>query len=298
MINQLVARSLPLAPKWLVRKVAMRYIAGETVADAAKTVADLNGLGAVATIDVLGEFVTSREQAIHETATARTVLDAITGHGLKSGLSVKLTSLGMDIEDEFLYNNLRSILEQARSIGCFVRLDMENSPYHDRTFAIYRRMRDEGFENLGIVLQAYMRRCEQDIKDLADLKPSVRLCKGIYRESSEIAYQGREEVRDNYKRLLRQLFDAGSYVGIATHDDDLIEDARDLLAERQELHGHCEFQMLYGVRNELRNKLLDTEHRLRIYVPFGADWYGYSVRRLRENPQIAGHVLRALFTKQ
>lgn len=298
MINQLVARALPLVPRSLVRVIAMRYIAGETIGDAVATVQQLNSEYAKATIDVLGEFVKSREQAISETATSRIVLDAIAENELDSGLSVKLTSLGLEFDDEFCYRNLYSIVKHAHEVNRFVRIDMENSPYTSRTLLMYRRLREEGFENVGIVLQAYMRRSSRDIDDLADLKPSVRLCKGIYREIPQIAYQTREEVQDNFKHLLRQLLDNGSYVGIATHDDVLVQDAQLLFMDNPQYAGQYEYQMLYGVRTELRRALIMDGNRLRVYVPFGADWYGYSVRRLRENPQIAGHVFRAIFRKE
>lgn len=296
MLNELVAKALPIVPKPIVRVVSSRYIAGETVQDAVNTTHKLNSANAKATIDVLGEFVSSRTQAEQETAMSAKVLDAIGETGIKSGLSVKLTSLGLDIEDEFCYKNVLGLVKKAHDIKRFVRLDMENSPYTTKTIDIYKRLRSEGLSNTGVVIQAYMRRSEDDIKDLAKLGASVRLCKGIYIEPGDVAFQGRGEVQDNYKKLLRLLFDNDMYVGIATHDDVLLDDARNEIAKRGIKPDRYEFQMLLGVREQKRDALIKEGHPMRIYVPFGHDWYGYSVRRLKENPEVAGHIMKAMFT--
>lgn len=296
MLNELIAKSLPIVPKPIVRQVSSRYIAGETVPDAVNTVRRLNGLGAVCTVDVLGEFVSSRSQAEQEAQMSQTVLDAINANQLQSGLSVKLTSLGLDIDDEFCYTNVRSIIAKAQAINRFVRLDMENSPYTDKTIALYHRLRADGFDNTGVVIQAYMRRSEDDIRNLSKAGTSVRLCKGIYVESETIAFRGREEVQENYKRLLRLLFDNNMYVGIATHDDVLLDFALEEIAKRGVPRDRYEFQMLLGVREQKRDALIKQGHKVRIYVPFGHDWYGYSVRRLKENPEVAGHIFKAMFT--
>lgn len=296
MLNELIAKSLPIVPKPIVRQVSSRYIAGETVPDAVNTVRRLNGLGAVCTVDVLGEFVSSRSQAEQEAQMSSTVLDAIHTNQLQSGLSVKLTSLGLDIDDEFCYNNVRSIVAKAQAIKRFVRLDMENSPYTDKTITLYHRLRTDGFDNTGVVIQAYMRRSEDDIRKLSKAGASVRLCKGIYVESEIIAFRGREEVQENYKQLLRLLFDNNMYVGIATHDDVLLDFALEEIAKRGVSRDRYEFQMLLGVREQKRDALIKQGHKIRIYVPFGHDWYGYSVRRLKENPEVAGHIFKAMFT--
>jgi proline dehydrogenase len=296
MLNELIAKALPIVPKPIVRSVSNRYIAGETLQEAVSCVRRLNALGAVGTVDVLGEFVTSREQATHETAMSREVVDALADNTLKSGLSVKLTSLGLDIDDDFCYANVRSVVARAKEKGRFVRLDMENSPYTTRTLDIYQRLHSEGLTNTGVVIQAYMRRSEGDIESLARLKTSVRLCKGIYIEDVSIAFREREQVQDNYKRLLRQLFDNEMYVGIATHDDALLDFALSEIAKRGLGRDRYEFQMLLGVREQKRNELINAGHKVRIYVPFGHDWYGYSVRRLKENPEVAGHIFKAMFT--
>jgi proline dehydrogenase len=279
-----------------VRSVSNRYIAGETLADAVRTVRNLNNAGAVGTVDVLGEFVDSKQQATDETTMSLRVVDALAENQLKSGVSVKLTSLGLDIDDEFCFANVRSVVARAKENGRFVRLDMENSPYTTRTIDIYRRLHATGLTNTGVVIQAYMRRSEDDIRSLAPLGTSVRLCKGIYIEDVSIAYRERSEVQESYKRLLTLLFEQGMYVGIATHDDELLDFARNEIIRRSIPQTNYEFQMLLGVREQKRDELIRDAHKVRIYVPFGHDWYGYSVRRLKENPEVAGHIVKAMFT--
>lgn len=296
MLNALIAKLLPIVPKPIVKVVASRYIAGATIEDAVRVVRGLNNNNTKATIDVLGEFVESREQSLEETEMSLLTLDAIRQHNLRSGLSIKPTSLGLGIEEEFCYKNVHRVIERAQEYGRFVRIDMENSPYTTKTLNLYRRLRADGLDNTGVVIQAYMRRSEEDIRSLVALNASVRLCKGIYIESEDIAFKGREEVQNNYKKLLVQLFDNGLYVGIATHDDVLINFAREYIAKHGIAKDRYEFQMLLGVRDDKRSELVREGHALRVYVPYGRDWYGYSVRRLKENPQMAGHVLKAIFT--
>ncbi len=296
MLNALIAKSLPIIPKSIVRTVAKRYIAGDMLSDAVRTAKDLASKGAASTIDVLGEFVTSKERALRETASSREVIDAIAENKLPSYLSVKPTSLGLDIDNSFGYENIRSLIELAAESGVFVRMDMENSPYTSATLDYYRRLRSEGFTNVGIVIQAYMRRSEDDVRSLLAYAPSVRLCKGIYVEDASIAYKQPNEIRANYKKLLRILTNGGAKVGIATHDDELISDAEKLLSGQQFGRESHEFQMLLGVREERRDALLRAGQRVRIYVPFGKDWYGYSTRRLKENPKMAWYIFKALFT--
>jgi proline dehydrogenase len=287
MLNKLIIKTMPLVPKPIIHLVAKKYIAGDTLADAVRVTQDFQKLGGMTTIDVLGEFVTTKERALHEKEQSKLVLGAILDNSLPTYLSVKPTSLGLGIDTEFAYNNIKEILAIAESNGTFVRLDMENSPYTDKTLDLFRRFRADGFMNVGVVIQAYMRRSWDDIVSIADLNPTIRLCKGIYREAPEIAYQGKDEVRDNFKRLLRLIFDKGLYVGIATHDDILLNDAMNEITKQNLKKEDYEFQMLLGVREERRNEILRLGHNLRIYVPFGEDWYGYSTRRLKENPDMA-----------
>lgn len=296
-LNQLIIRTMPLVPKAIIRRISSRYIAGENLEDAVRVTKDLMTLGGMSTIDVLGEFVTTKEMALHERQMCSFVLDAIYENHLESYLSVKPTSLGLDIDFDFAYSNIKMLVEKATDFGLFVRLDMENSPYTDKTFEVFKKLRSEGFQNVGIVIQAYLYRSESDIKKLASYKPSIRLCKGIYRESPSIAIQDKEAIRTNYKKLLKLIIDLGLYPAIATHDEHLIRYALELIQNYNLKREDYEFQMLLGVREERRNELLSNGHRLRVYVPFGKDWYGYSTRRLKENPDIAGHIFKALFIK-
>lgn len=296
LFNSLVVASLPLIPKSVVRIVAQRYIAGPQLVDAVRVTKELMSKGATSTIDVLGEFVESRERALRETATQALVIDAIRQHSLSSYLSVKLTSLGLDIDHEFAYQNLCSLVDDAAKHNIFVRMDMENTPYTDVTLDFYRRLRSEGRSNVGVVIQAYLRRSESDIRSLLEYAPSVRLCKGIYVESVEHAFQDPDEVRANYRKLLGILLSAEGRTHIATHDEALIVDAERQVRERECLPERYEFQMLLGVREDRRDVLLKAGHGVRIYVPFGEDWYGYSTRRLKENPKVAGYIAKAVLT--
>lgn len=295
LFDRIIAQSLPLVPKPIVRRVAWRYIAGTTLEDAIACARRLAERGASATIDALGEFVRSPAHTERETAQAIATLDAIADSRIPAYLSLKLTSIGLSFDPVLAESNLLRILDHARSRGLFVRIDMENSPYTTATLNLYRRMRERGYDNLGVVIQAYLYRSEQDVRDLAPYKADIRLCKGIYNEDASIAIKDREQIRASYRRLLRLIVELGMTVRIATHDDHLIADAEQLIAERNLERDRYEFQMLLGVREHKRDELLERGYPVRIYIPYGEDWYGYSLRRLRENPLVAGHVFRALF---
>ncbi len=296
LINQLVVKSLPLVPKPLVRYFANRYIAGETLADAVTCVRQINTEGACATLDVLGEDIFTKEEAVASRNGSIEVLEAITREKLDSNLSIKLTSLGLKLDKAFTVENVREILKVAAQKNIFVRFDMEDSTATSDTIDVFRTLHKE-FPNTGIVLQAYLFRTEDDTKLLAKEAPNFRLCKGIYKESPTIAFQKREEVQQNYLKLLKLMFESKSYVGIATHDSVLVDGAYKLIADMGLKKSEYEFQMLLGVRPELRNKLVKDGHKVRLYVPFGQHWYGYSIRRFKENPEIAGYVARAVFTR-
>ena len=301
-LNQAISWALPVIPKPVVRKVSERYIAGATLEDGMRTVRTLNSKGADATVDVLGEFIRSLDQAKENTAYCCEVIRRLHKDSLRGNLSIKLTSLGLAIDPDVCEKNVREILVTARENGnLFVRMDMENSPYTTKTIDLYRALRRE-FTNVGIVLQAYLRRTKNDVDILLaegaanTWKTNVRLCKGIYREAEEIAFQGRKEIQDNYMACLDALFRHGAYVGIATHDDVLIDAAKRSIEQYGLATDAFEFQMLLGVRETVRDSLIQEGYRMRIYVPFGEDWYGYSIRRLKENPQMAGYIVKALFT--
>ncbi len=293
-LNNLVAKTLPYVPKPIVGQVSKRYIAGSSLQDAVRVVKDLNAKGMMATLDLLGEDIHEEAEALAIKDEWLKVIQSVKDHQIDSNISLKLSQLGLRIDKELCYQNVLAIVETARRSSNFVRIDMEDSSTASDTLALYRRLREAGFNNAGVVIQAYLRRSEKDIRALAKLKTNFRLCKGIYIEPVEIAYRDREEVRRNFVLLLRTIFESGCYVGIATHDEYVIEKAYELIEKYRQPHDRYEFQMLLGVRQELRDSIVRKGHRMRVYVPFGEQWYAYSVRRLKENPQIAGYVLKAM----
>ena len=293
-LNNLIVGTLPYVPKPIVAKFAGRYIAGAAISDAVLTVRYLNTLKAMATVDVLGEDIFTKEQAMESRDGNIAALNAIAGHQLDSNLSIKLTSLGLKMDKQFCVNNTSAIIDTAKKHNNFVRIDMEDRTCTDDTLEIYRTMRAR-YEKVGIVIQAYLHRSEDDVRKLVSEKANVRLCKGIYVEPADVAIKDRKGIQDNYLKLLRILLEGGSYVGIATHDDVLINGAKEIIKDLDLGKDKYEFQMLLGVRDETRKRLIDEGHRLRVYVPFGKDWYAYSIRRLKENPQMAGHVFKAIF---
>jgi proline dehydrogenase len=291
-VDRLIATSLPVVPKPLVRHFADRYMAGETLEDALATVASLNRIGAVATVDVLGEFIHERSQALRTADEYVALLDAIAREQLDSTVSVKLSALGLELDPDLALELVTRVVEVAAGHDNRVRIDMEHSGLTDGTLAVYRTLREAGHENVGIVLQAYLRRTFDDVRALADLTPSVRLVKGIYIEPPEIAYTERALINRNFLALLRELVDLGCRVAVATHDEALVGEARRLADQRNLTPDIYEFQLLLGVKEQLRDRLIAAGHRVRIYTPYGEAWYGYSVRRLKENPSIAGYVAR------
>jgi proline dehydrogenase len=290
LLDRAVVRLLPAVPKPVVRRISDRYIAGETVADACRTVKRLNATGRMATIDVLGEEITNAEQALEIVRAYHDVFEAIEGERLDSNVSVKLTGLGLKLGYDLCKENLQTVVLHAAESGNFVRIDMEDSSCTTDTLRMYRELREEGLDNVGVVLQAYLRRTIRDIRELAPLRPNIRLCKGIYIEPPLIAYQEFDEVRQNFVRCLRELLRGGCYVGIATHDQWLIDEGRRVVEERGLAPEEYEFQMLLGVRAYAGDRLIRDGHRLRVYVPFGKHWYAYSMRRLQENPKIASYI--------
>ena len=296
MLNELVLKTMPIMPRSLIYLFAKKYIAGAKLSDAVKVCKKLEDKGACSTIDTLGEFVISEIQAKKETKMSLGVLDAINQNNLESYLSIKPTSLGLEFDFEFAYQNIKSAVEKAKEHNLFVRLDMENAPYTTKTLDIYKKLRDEGYDNIGFVIQAYLKRSMDDLKDLAHYKPSTRLCKGIYNEHPDIAYKDKEEIRENYKELLQYMVESGYYPAIATHDKPLLDFAENLIKERGMNTDEYEFQMLLGVTESLRSRLINNGHKVRVYVPYGEDWYGYSIRRLNENPKMVGHIIKSIFT--
>ena len=273
-----------------MQKLSERYIAGPELKDARETVRRLNAEGKMATIDVLGKEITNEDEAAAIVRAYQDVFADIERCGIDANVSVKLTALGLKLGYDVCRANLETVVADAASRNNFVRIDMEDSSTTNDTLHLYRELREAGYDNAGIVLQAMLRRTVADVRALADLRPSVRLCKGIYVEPPEIAYRDFGAVRASFVRALETLLDGGSYVGIATHDEWLIDQARRIVRERELGREEYEFQMLLGVRPELGDRLVRDGHRLRIYVPFGRQWYAYSLRRLQENPKIAGYI--------
>lgn len=273
-----------MVPKPVVQLFSSRYIAGPALADAVACVRRLNAEGKRATVDVLGEEIRDEAGALAITRAYCDALDEIGRLGLESNISVKLTALGLDLSYDFCRVNLETVLDK----GNFVRIDMEDTSTTDDTLRLYRELREDGRDNVGIVLQAHLRRTMDDVYELSDLRPNVRICKGIYVEPPTLAFTDADEIRANFVRAMDTLLDAGSHVGIATHDEELIQYAL------QRVPGtDYEFQMLLGVREERASELVAQGHPLRVYVPFGEQWYAYSMRRLQENPAMAGAIARA-----
>ena len=289
-LDRALVRALPAVPRPVIRRISERYIAGTELADACRVVQGLNDAGKLATIDVLGEEITHADEARAIACEYEDVFQTIERQCLDSNVSVKLTALGLKLGYELCRENLELVVRRAAESANFVRIDMEDSSCTDDTLRMYRELRERGYDNVGVVLQAYLRRTLADIEALADLRPNVRLCKGIYVEPPSIAYQEFEEVRESFVAALDALFGIGSYVGIATHDEWLIDQGRRLVTQHRRTRQDYEFQMLLGVREKLGDLLVRQGHRLRIYVPYGREWYAYSMRRLQENPKIAGYV--------
>ena len=290
----LIVKGMPLIPKPVVRRVAARYVAGATLEEALSTVETLARDGAMSTLDLLGEEVSDEARATAAVVEYERMLDQIAARDLPSNVSIKLSLIGLEIDEELCRENVERLVMAAARHGNFVRIDMEDASTVDATLRIYRDIHAR-HHNLGVVLQAYMRRTLRDIADLPRDAANVRLCKGIYIEPRATAWKGFETVRMNYLAALEKLWSRGVYVGIATHDEHLVCGAialADRLGVRPE---RFEFQMLLGVEPELRRILLAGGYRLRVYIPYGRDWYPYSLRRLRENPEVAMHVLKAMF---
>ena len=294
LFDRLVVTTLPVVPKLIVRRVAARYVAGERLEDAMRVVGELHAEGALATVDLLGEEVKQRAEASAALAEYLRLAEVIRQRGLTHcNISVKPTQLGLTIDKEFCRDNFAQLVEKTSADGTFVRLDMEDRTTTSATIELYHDL-DARYGGVGTVFQAYMRRTLRDIAELRTEAPNIRLCKGIYIEPRQAAWKGYETVRHNFIAALEKLFSRDIYVGIATHDEYLICAAVALIDRLGIPRHRYEFQMLLGVEPELRRILIGEGHRLRVYIPYGRDWYLYSVRRLRENPKIAGYVLRAL----
>ena len=292
-LDRLVVASLPLVPKPIVRRVASRYVAGDTLDAALETMRALAAEGAMGTMDVLGESVTHRDQTLATRDEYLRTVDAIAASGLAANISVKPTAVGLAIDPALALENCAAICARAKEHGMFVRLDMEDSPYTEATLRLVLALR-ERFEAVGAVLQAYLKRSLSDLDRLLEKKINVRICKGIYVEPRTIAWQNRATIVRNFAALVDKQIAGGAYAAIATHDEACVQLALATIDRLKVPRDRYEFQMLLGVDPVLRKSLLQDGHRLRVYVPYGRDWYAYSTRRLKENPSIARHVLRSM----
>lgn len=295
LVDRAIAFVLPAVPKPVVGYFSKPYIAGSTADDAFRVVRSLAREGAMATLDILGEFVTTPEEVETNAVAYTALLEKIRAEGLPdTNVSVKLTALGLTLDRELCLRKMRDLVGTAARFGNFVRIDMEDSPCTDPTLAVYRTLRAEFPGHVGVVLQSRLRRTLDDVDALTEEPANFRLCKGIYLEPREIAFTDPELIRSNFTLALERMIERGAYVGIATHDERLAWEALRIVRKVSLPRDRYEFQMLLGVDETLRRILIRDGHRLRVYVPFGEKWHAYSMRRLRENPQVAGYILKAL----
>lgn len=298
MLGNFVSRLMPLVPRAIVGRVARRYIAGETLDAAVSCVRALNERGFSATCDLLGEEVSTADSAVAAVAAYRRLIAALSAADCRSGISLKLSQLGLCFDLALAEENLRAVLEAARGPSCFVRIDMEDSTLTTATLDLYRKLRAEfPGGRIGTVVQSYLFRTQVDLDDLLaePTPPDLRMCKGIYRESPEVAFTNPALITRNFIRLTGKLLSAGARVGIATHDTAIIDALENLVVTRRIPKDQYEFQVLLGVPIERRmDRLVANGHRVRVYVPYGEAWYAYSTRRLRENPEMAGHIFKAM----
>ena len=281
----------------LLTKLASAFVAGETPDEAMRVVRRLNEKNITGTLDVLGENVTNKEEAEKAVQAYLDLLDTINQAGVKSHVSLKLTQMGLDIDDEYCYQNMVKIVRKAKEYNNFVRIDMEGSDYTQKTLDIFYRLHKEFNDSVGIVIQAYLFRSEKDIEELNKIKARVRLCKGAYKEPPTIAYKKMKDIRKNFIKLAEMLFLNGNYPAIATHDDYLIDWTKNFVKEKGISNNEFEFQMLYGIRTKTQERLAKEGYNIRIYIPFGTHWLPYFYRRLRERKENVWFVVKNLFKR-
>jgi proline dehydrogenase len=302
MFNKFVAAILPYFPKKFIWIFSRSYISGENIDDAMRVSKDLNSKNIKVTLDVLGEFIKTLDEAESNKKEYLNLIDISYKNNINGNFSLKPTSFGLLLDKEICYNHIREIVEKAASVRGFIRIDMEDSPCTDDEIVLFRRLKSEFPANVGLVVQAYLRRTLKDVEQMADLNSqsaplNFRLCKGIYVESESIAFKKYEEINSHYLEDLEFMFRNKIYAGIATHDRTLVESSYNLIRNYNVPRDMYEFQMLYGVTPKLRESIVNEGHNMRVYVPFGKQWFGYSTRRLKENPKMASHIIKALFYK-
>lgn len=302
MFNKLIALLLPYMPEKIIWIFSKRYIAGVTENDAIKAAKKLNEKGMIVTLDILGEFIKTLDEAERNRDEYLNLIDVVEKDNIHGNYSVKPTMFGLLLDKEICYQHIRAIVEKAASYNNFIRVDMEDSTCTTDTINMFRKLKAEFPNNVGLVVQAYMKRTLKDLEDLMDIHSEkepldYRLCKGIYVESADVAYKKYEEINEHFLKDLEFMFKNGVYAAIATHDKPLVYGAYELIEKYKVPNDKYEFQMLFGVTPELRQSILDKGHRLRVYVPYGKRWFGYSTRRLKENPKMANHIIKALFVR-
>ncbi len=285
-----------VAKKYGLRFGAARFVAGETVPLAVKTIKELNQKNLAVTLDYLGEFVDNEAEANEMADYSIKAIEAIGKDKLNAQLSLKMTSMGLDISEKVVMHNMRRILEAARKHNVFVTIDMEDYSRCQKTIDVFKELKKE-FDNVGTVIQAYLYRTVADMEDLNSYKPNLRLVKGAYKESPEVAFPDKKDVDENFKKIIKMHLLNGNYTAIATHDDEMIEYTRQLVKEENISKDQFEFQMLYGIRPERQEQLAGEGYTMRVYVPFGNDWYGYFMRRLAERPANVAFVLKGIIKK-
>jgi proline dehydrogenase len=295
LFDKMVVWGLPFVPKPIVGYFSKNYIAGSTLDDAIRVVKKLNSKGMMATMDLLGEEITRKEQAISAANEYKEILKRIHSEKLDSNISLKPTHMGLNLSKELCYENIKSIIETAKKYNNFVRIDMEDRTTTTDTIEMYLQLKSEFEGYVGTVIQAYLRRTSEDINQLINENANLRLCKGIYVETRKDAYRDMKLINENFKFNLEKLLTHKCYTGIATHDEELVWHALKTIEKLKRKKKEYEFQMLLGVDEELREIIVNAGHRLRVYVPYGKDWYAYSTRRLKENPKMAGYVLKKIF---
>lgn len=295
LLNRLVVGSAPLMPKFVIGRVASVYVAGDKLEDGLNLAKKLNSKGFTATLDLLGEEVSNRKETNKIRKAYCDLLDGIANYGIDCNISLKLTALGLKFDEELCWDNLSVVLDKAREYNNFVRMDMEDSTVTDATIRMCKKGK-KYYSKCGTVLQAYMHRTSDDIDNLNTHNANIRLCKGAYKESSEIAYQDYQEIRNNYMINAEKIMDAGIFIGLATHDEWIIHKLENLIIKKKYKKTKYEFQALSGVPiDSTLERLINSGHKVRYYIPYGPEWYAYSMRRMKENPDIWKHTLKAFF---
>ncbi len=301
MLSKLIMAILPKMPQSFVWLFSKKYIVGRSLEEAISVSQKLNEGGCRITIDLLGEFIEDAQEAMENKEAYMKILDELKANNINGGVSVKPTFFGLLLDEKMCFENIREVVKKAHSYGIFVRIDMEDSQCTDRELDMYEKLHTEFPNTVGLVLQAYLHRTMSDVERLEknihspENPINIRLCKGIYVEDESISYKKYQEINDNYVKILKKLFDIKAFVGIATHDKNLTDIAYKLIEDKQISQEMYEFQMLYGVQPKLRRHTLSKGHPMKVYLPYGKDWFGYSIRRLQENPNMVMHITKSVF---